>query len=339
MLLQPAIVLQAMEGQFSHLLAHGSDLTPLQRRTTDAPWRGAAPGRARLVGALRVWFGAGRRWQERRHLAAPTRKVSAYPWRRCAVPDGVNSLRIGVNSNLKKGVARPVEDLLPGHREVTSTTRRAYSREVPFLAAELSPRPRGRKRANGEGSVYQRSDGLWVAAITGANGSRQRLYARFRAEAGRRLTEALHRRDQGMGDAAPAGRDTVATYLMPWLDGLGGSVKPARGEKYRRDITLHVLPHVGRLPPPRLTPPRLQRLYGDLAEEGLSAMSIRHVHAVAHKALKQGVRWGKVARNVVDLVDPPQAPRHEMQTLHWNKCGPCSGPWRTIGWGHCTPSR
>ena len=190
-----------------------------------------------------------------------------------------------------------------------------YSLKPPRPPVEPPLRPRGRKRANGEGSVYQRSDGLWVAAITGANGRRQRLYAHTRAEAGRRLTEVLQRRDQGVGDVAPGGRDTVATYLMAWLDGLGASVKPATGEKYRRDITLHVLPYVGRLPLPRLTPQRLQRLYGDLAEAGLSSMSIRHVHAVVHKALKQGVRWGKVARNVADLVDPPQAPRHEMQTL------------------------
>ncbi len=120
-----------------------------------------------------------------------------------------------------------------------------HSVKPPRLPVEPPLRPRGRKRANGEGSVYQRSDGLWVAALTGANGRRQRLYARSRAEAGRRLTEALQRRDQGMGDVAPAGRDTVATYLTAWLDGLGGSVKPATGEKYRRDITLHVLPYAG----------------------------------------------------------------------------------------------
>lgn len=194
-------------------------------------------------------------------------------------------------------------------------TRTAYSLKPSRLPAEPPLRPRGRKRANGEGSIYQRADGLWVAAITGADGRRQRLYAHTRTDAGRRLTEVLQRRDLGMGEAVPAGRDTVATYLGSWLEGLGGTVKPATAEKYRRDVRLHVLPYIGRLALPRLTPQRLQHLYGELAEAELSAMSIRHVHAAVHKALEQAVRWGKVPRNVADLVDPPQAPRPEMRTL------------------------
>jgi integrase len=59
----------------------------------------------------------------------------------------------------------------------------------------------------------------------------------------------------------------------------------------------------------------LQRLYGNRQEVGLSAMSVRHLHAVLHRALGQATRWGLVARNVADLVTPPRAERHEMQTL------------------------
>lgn len=31
----------------------------------------------------------------------------------------------------------------------------------------------GKRRANGEGSVYQRKDGKWVASVTLANGKRK----------------------------------------------------------------------------------------------------------------------------------------------------------------------
>jgi len=235
--------------------------------------------------------------------------------RRHMGPHGVNQLRTGVGSTLRKGAARSLEGRPAGHREVTSMTRTAYSLKPPSVPAEPPLRPRGRKRANGEGSIYQRADGLWVAAITGADGHRRRVYAHTRADAGRRLTEALQRRDQGTGETVPAGRDTVAAYLGTWLDGLGGTVRATTAEKYRRDVRLHVLPYIGRLALPRLTPQRLQRLYGELAEAGLSAMSIRHIHAAVHKALEQAVRWGKVTRNVADLVDPPQASRAEMRTL------------------------
>jgi integrase len=42
---------------------------------------------------------------------------------------------------------------------------------------------------------------------------------------------------------------------------------------------------------------------------------VHHVHTVLHTALAQAVRWGYVARNVADAVDPPAVPRQELRTL------------------------
>jgi integrase len=44
-------------------------------------------------------------------------------------------------------------------------------------------------------------------------------------------------------------------------------------------------------------------------------MTVRHLHATIHKALKQAVRWNFLVRNVADLVDPPRTQPHEMMTL------------------------
>ena len=48
----------------------------------------------------------------------------------------------------------------------------------------------------------------------------------------------------------------------------------------------------------------------------LTALSVRHVHAVLHRALKDAVRWGRLARNPADLADPPRvtARGHELRT-------------------------
>jgi hypothetical protein len=50
---------------------------------------------------------------------------------------------------------------------------------------------RGRTRGNDEGTVYQRQDGRWVAAVRDVNGRRVYRYARTRAEAAAKLTLAL----------------------------------------------------------------------------------------------------------------------------------------------------
>ena len=44
-------------------------------------------------------------------------------------------------------------------------------------------------------------------------------------------------------------------------------------------------------------------------------MTVRHLHALLHKAIGQAEKWGLAARNVVTLVSPPRAPHHEMTTL------------------------
>lgn len=46
------------------------------------------------------------------------------------------------------------------------------------------------KRANGEGSIYQRKDGYWVAALTLGSGKRTYAYCRSQAEAVLALQQA-----------------------------------------------------------------------------------------------------------------------------------------------------
>jgi integrase len=84
---------------------------------------------------------------------------------------------------------------------------------------------------------------------------------------------------------------------------------------YEGLVRLHAEPSIGRLILTRLTPQHLQSLYAERLEKGLSAQSVRHLHAVLHRGLEQAVRWNLVQRNVADLVTPPRVQRHEMRTL------------------------
>ena len=63
-----------------------------------------------------------------------------------------------------------------------------------------------RKRANGEGTIYQRRDGRWEGAAyvltsTGAS-ARVRVYAATRDEARRKLTKLIEQSDQGIPAAS-----------------------------------------------------------------------------------------------------------------------------------------
>jgi integrase len=55
----------------------------------------------------------------------------------------------------------------------------------------------------------------------------------------------------------------------------------------------------------------LGELYADLLERGLSPASVRHVHVVAHRALRDAVRNDLIARNPADAATSPRVARKE----------------------------
>jgi integrase len=70
----------------------------------------------------------------------------------------------------------------------------------------------------------------------------------------------------------------------------------------------------------KLTPPAINAFYAELLERGrkdgrrgLSAKSVRNIHGILHRALRDAVRWGRLPRNVADLADPPRWERPEMR--------------------------
>ena len=76
----------------------------------------------------------------------------------------------------------------------------------------------------------------------------------------------------------------------------------------------HVIPRLGNLQLQNLNAAAINALYAYLAEEGrvrskggLSASSVRRVHAVLHRACRDAVRWGRLTVNPVDAADPPKA--------------------------------
>ena len=108
---------------------------------------------------------------------------------------------------------------------------------------------------------------------------------------------------------------TTERYLLEWLAAVKPSLRPSTYKKYESALRLHVYPALGRLQLAKVSPQQVSRMYADLIEQGLASQSVVHVHRILHRALKNAVRWGVIARNVTDAVDPPRVVRREMQVL------------------------
>jgi integrase len=168
------------------------------------------------------------------------------------------------------------------------------------------------KRANREGSVYQRKDGRWVASLSyrTQTGQRKRRYSyhKSRGEADDALTEMKAARKRGA--AHHTGRSPrLGEYLVSWLrDSVAVSVGPKTLEGYEVACRVHIIPVLGDVKLKDLTARKIQTLNAQKMREGLSVRTRHNIHATLKRALKQAVSWGELPANPADGIAPPKAP-------------------------------
>jgi integrase len=192
---------------------------------------------------------------------------------------------------------------------------------------------RGRKRANGEGTIYQRKDGRYEGAAfvptTAGTVKRVRVYGRTHDDVRRQLNRLLEQPDQGIPVAAE--NWTVARYLAYWLEHV---VKPERKPRtyqgYEGVVRLYLIPELGNKRLAKLAArdvrvlitrlraqclcckhgidaarnePRCCARHGaDCCGSRLSIRMVQSVHAVLRNALESAVREEVIPRNVAKLV-------------------------------------
>jgi len=98
------------------------------------------------------------------------------------------------------------------------------------------------------------------------------------------------------------------------------NVRPSTWASYQGLLEAYVIPTLGGVELQQLTPGHLASLYQVLLASGrcptpggLSAKTVRNVHVLMHRALRDAVRWGYTVRNVADAADPPKAKAAELQ--------------------------
>lgn len=174
-----------------------------------------------------------------------------------------------------------------------------------------------KKRGNGEGSITKYKDGRWCGrytVYTAEGPKRKAVYGRTKAEVRKKLTKAMAQRDTGI--VFDADNLNVEEYLERWLkNSVKDNVAHRTFHNYRSQVRLHITPVLGRVKLKSLSPAHIQGLYRRKLDSGLSSSSVRYIHAVLHRALKQAVKWDLVPRNACEAVDAPRPVKKEGKTL------------------------
>ncbi|MCW2538730.1 MAG: site-specific recombinase XerD [Frankiales bacterium] len=172
-----------------------------------------------------------------------------------------------------------------------------------------------RRRANGEGTIYQRKDGRWEGAVylQTVSGQRKRIrtYGNTAAEVRTALALQINANQTGVPVA-----DTplsVGTYLDYWLANIA---KPNRRPKtyllYELTVRLHIKPALGVKSLTRLSVAQVQEFLNSQLAAGRSIRTVHLIRTVLSAALTRAMREERIVRNVARLVELPPWRRKEI---------------------------
>ena len=130
-----------------------------------------------------------------------------------------------------------------------------------------------------------------------------------------KLREILTSLDKG--DYVIPTNETLIAFLQRWLDTyVSTNTSPRTREDYKGVVRQYLDPGLGNIQLKSLKPKHIQRHYGHLKENGLSAQTVLRSHRVLKQALAHAVKWQVIARNPCEAVDAPKPVRKEMVALN-----------------------
>jgi integrase len=181
-----------------------------------------------------------------------------------------------------------------------------------------------------QGSFIKKRGSTWTAYYympdsTGKRRQRSKGGFGTKEEAQRYLSNTVT--SVQTGDYVEPTNLTLGEYLNDqWLPIVQHSIRPSTWHRYQCEITLHVMPTLGGIKLQQLSQSHLDQLYVELLNNGrvnkpggLSPKTVRSIHNLLHKALKDAQRKQLVHRNVADAADPPRINRSGSEGLRtWN---------------------
>lgn len=164
------------------------------------------------------------------------------------------------------------------------------------------------------GGLREKSPGVWEVRLEAGRDpvtGRRRQISRSVRGTKRQAQQVLN----ALVADADAGRVSASTAMFKqltdeWLAMAGADLSPTTLRRYRGLLDKRILPALGTRPVHSIRADELDRLYLALVNDaGLAPGSVRQVHAVVRRALRQAVRWGWIASNPALNATPPRAAR------------------------------
>ncbi len=170
-----------------------------------------------------------------------------------------------------------------------------------------------RRRGRGDGSIYQRNDGLWTAYARLETGKRRYVYSKTRVEVAQKLKKL--QKDIDTRTVVTAKAETVESYLNYWIGIRQGrkDIKPSTIANYRNHLK-PVLPHIGHVKLTKLTGDQLQTMCNALLAKRKPS-TVHTVMMILNTAFSDAIRWQRLSFNPCKGVVLPTTEKHEGPVL------------------------
>ena len=176
-----------------------------------------------------------------------------------------------------------------------------------------------------KGHIRERSPGHWAIVLEirePTTGRRKRKWHAFTGTKRQAQDECARLISELNGGLYIEPRKiTVGQFLDRWLEHIKPLVSPRTHERYGEIVSKNLKPLLGAVLLTKLRPMQISEAYAKALSSGrrdgrggLAPSTVRYLHVILKAAMRQAVRWQILARNPVDVVDPPKIERAAMTT-------------------------
>lgn len=177
------------------------------------------------------------------------------------------------------------------------------------------------KRGNNEGSILQRSNGLWMGKIAigrNVDGKPNRIsvYGKSRNEVSRKLIELAYQANHGTYTLP--NNLNLGRWLHHWLkDYKSINLKPRTYDTYETQMNVHIIPELGHIELQDLKTIMIQQFINKLhnAGNGLSSATIRKIHCIIQAAMNQAITNGLIQKNPATGVELPRLEQRKIRAF------------------------
>lgn len=176
------------------------------------------------------------------------------------------------------------------------------------------------RKSRGRGTIVEKGPGRWLVRVSlgtdPATGKRLRINRMVhgtKREAQQVLTETLGKADKG--SVVVPKRVTLSQWLDEYAATWSGHLGPRTREQAEEALRRYLSPVLQGLQLAKVTPRLVQDHYNALLEEGKAPATVSLLHRTLRSRLNKAVELGLLARNPLDLVNPPRVTRRQYRAL------------------------